>query len=864
MDAEKHEPDQIIAQGRALVRAIESIEALGAIASTDPVAAELTTAYKRQLQLITETAPHPAAEAILKEQVLVRSRRRCCVCHQFAGEDINVYHINTDVKDPPRTLGDAIVLCLRCHAEAVYAGSQRIADNEYSIQELHRYRDLWWEWCEEHPDINIPTSLPGIYGEHLYMPFPPPGPDVIPEPGPLPPGSRLLFPRNEFFVGRAEVLSALARALLPQPQSPPIPVLITQATQGLGGIGKTQLAVEFAYRYGRFFYGVHWLNGSQLNNLNAELALCGEEMDLPHWPEKQPEQVARTFQEWQGGGTRLVILDDLEDTDIDIVRGWLNRLSGGPIRLLITAKGSDWSTDLGLNLLPLDVFTIEESLALLNQHLPQAEASDATMELLANQLAGLPLALDLAGRYLAVHPHLSAINYLRLLQTVGESPSTAAWRESLGNLTKHDLRLAAAFALSWEAMTKEADRRLFLLASHCAPNCPIPYQILEEAAALGTDACDKSVATLASLGLVQIDEAGPIVHPLLAQYVRKLPEAEGALQALTTAMAWLAYAANTRMDRTNTPSWFVPLLPHVCAVIESAEKGPMRATEAMGMIRNSLGYYLDRVADHTQARRSFESALGVWQEIYGEISPQAATAHSNLGSALQGLGDLQGAIESFERALAIDEGIFGPDHPDVAKDLNDLGDALEAIGDPKGAWSAYVCALAILEHVLGTDHPDVATQLTKLGTILIELNDLERAREAFERALSILEKLLPPAHPRVRAARVNLSHLDSVASRGDLASLSRAAMRLIHTDGPERYFMCPDCGTVREEVDSADGTIAETSYHGLDDGVLSQTVIERAREILEQTKSRRSRQDKTIEKLRTFSDAHKAHPASKE
>jgi hypothetical protein len=130
MDTEKDRTQQTIVYGRALVRAIE---ALGAIATTDQVgqtlASQLITAYEQQIQAIIEASPGLVAEALLKEKVLIRSRHRCCVCHQFAGQNINVFNINPDVKEAPDSLENAIVLCLRCNAEAVYANSQNIPGN---------------------------------------------------------------------------------------------------------------------------------------------------------------------------------------------------------------------------------------------------------------------------------------------------------------------------------------------------------------------------------------------------------------------------------------------------------------------------------------------------------------------------------------------------------------------------------------------------------------------------------------------------------------------------------------------------------------------------------------------------------------
>ena len=826
MDTAKDKNQQSITYGRALVRAMEALEA---IATTDQVgqtlANQLIATYEQQLQGITETSPNLVAEALLKEKVLIKSRHRCCVCHQFAGQDINVFHVDPDIKDVPDSLENAIVLCLRCNAEAVYASSQNIPGNKYSPQELRRHRDLWWQWCEGNPDATIPTTVPGVHREHLYVPFPSPELDIIPEPGPLPPGSRLPFRRDALFTGRSESLSILARALLPQSPNPQSPVLITQAVQGAGGVGKTQLAVEFAYRYGRFFRGIHWLNCAPPQTPNAEIAACGEEMDLPYWPKEQSDQVARTLEEWREGEVRLVILDNVEN--MSAVRTWMERLRGSPVRLLLTARDSDWPVDLGLTLLPLDVFTPKESLAFLRQHIPSQLTADADLERLAGRLDHLPLALDLAGRYLAKNPQFALETYLHQVDAARRAPQLASWRERLGTPIGHDLNLASVFAISWQGISDEAARDLFLIAGRCAPNQSIPPQILEQATGLGPDECSEHLGVLADLGLIHVEDEGPIIHPLLSQYARALPKTESPLPAL----ARLAQTANKLMDRSGNVSHFVPLLPHVYAVTEGGERE--EDLEAIGTLWNSLGYYMDRVRNHAAAQAAFGRALSIWQLAYGPMNPQVATAHSNLGGALQALGDLSGALAAFERALAIDEKIYGPDHPDVAKDMNNLGNALLTIGDPRGAWSAYVCALAILEHVLGPDHPDVAAQHNRLGIVLQKLNDLVGAQAAFEQALHIFEGVLPSGHPYVRGVQENLEVLARIRDR---AAWAQQSMRPIPVGGPSQYFLCPECGAVREEVRANDGTIARVKYYGLNSDALSKLVIEKARAILEQIK----------------------------
>jgi hypothetical protein len=88
----------------------------------------------------------------IRDIALVKSHRRCCVCHEFGGRSVNVHHIEQEADGGPNTLGNAICLCLRCHAEAGHFNPRHPMGTKYSPAELRAHRDQWWKHCEDHPD----------------------------------------------------------------------------------------------------------------------------------------------------------------------------------------------------------------------------------------------------------------------------------------------------------------------------------------------------------------------------------------------------------------------------------------------------------------------------------------------------------------------------------------------------------------------------------------------------------------------------------------------------------------------------------------------------------------------------------------
>jgi HNH endonuclease len=104
--------------------------------------------------------PFPRA---VRDEALVKSHRRCCVCHEFGGRSVNVHHIHQEADGGANTIENAICLCLRCHAEAGHFNPRHPMGTKYSPDELRAHRDQWWQHCAKHPEEPFQPTLDVSY-----------------------------------------------------------------------------------------------------------------------------------------------------------------------------------------------------------------------------------------------------------------------------------------------------------------------------------------------------------------------------------------------------------------------------------------------------------------------------------------------------------------------------------------------------------------------------------------------------------------------------------------------------------------------------------------------------------------------------
>ena len=595
------------------------------------------------------------------------------------------------------------------------------------------------------------------------------------------------YSRNINFTGRESLLNSLRNALI---SGGTTALTQTQTVTGLGGVGKTQLALEYAYRHIDDYEVIWWVRSEEPVILANDYIELADRLGLEKGSGKTEELIDVVRQWFENNTVWLLIFDNAQNPH-DLTR-YLPKIGSGHV--IVTSRNPNWDSLAK----PLEILVFErpESLKFLLMRTGQRDEKAA--DALAEALGDLPLALEQAGAYVK-ETGISFEDYLKRFQEK---------RNKILRYGKPDTypeTIATTWEISVKAASKETPESLDLL-NLCAYLSPDLIQrsmlvkgsehLLDPlASTVKNDVkMDKALASLRRYSLIAFSGDGFFIHRMV-QAATQDRMGEEDRKKWGEAAVRLIDDAFPKDHLDNPQSWASCslLLPHALAAAGYSE-GLGVGLEATGRLLNNVGVYLRRRGEFDEAKTALQRALKIGEQVYGPDHPQVAIYVNNLGSVLRDLSDLKEARKCYERALKIDEKIYGPDHPAVARDVNNLGLVLRDQGDLQEARKCFERALKIGERVYGSDHPNVATDVNNLGSVLQDLGDLKEARKCFERALKIDEQVYGPDHPNVA---IDVNNLGSVLKDlGDLQEARKCFERALRIDekiyGPDHPAVARD------------------------------------------------------------------------
>ncbi|GAB3842122.1 FxSxx-COOH system tetratricopeptide repeat protein [Dactylosporangium cerinum] len=558
------------------------------------------------------------------------------------------------------------------------------------------------------------------------------------------PRVRNVAPRNPGFAGRDDLITRLHERLAAGGTT------VVQALHGMGGVGKTQLVIEYVYRFESDYDVVWWISaeqpeliGDQFSALGVELGLAGADTDAPT-AARALRSYLRQHDRW------LLVFDNANDPAH--LREWL---PDGHGHVIVTSRLEGWN-DLAAPV-EIGVLTRAESISLLRSYHPRLEADDAAG--LAEALGDLPLALAQAAGFLA-ETGMRSRDYIDLLasratQLLGEGPAGAYPRTLAATvllastqLTRVDpaalavLRLCAFFApepvpAEWFSRPPEDDGSVLRPLALAAGNI-IEFR--------------RSMARVASFGLAKVDVAGVQMHRLIQAIVRdQLADGE---RDVVRRHVEAVLTSNSPGDPADPPNWsgWGRLLPHLLAVEPARSDDPMLRQ----MICDACWYLLAR-GDATSAEEIAEELHRYWIGRFGEDHEDTLYAAACLARSYrdQGKHDIARTLDA--DILARRVRVLGQDAPLTLRSASNLALDLHALEDIEQARQLNQDTLERRRRTLGDNHPNTLTSASHLAADIREAGDIEAALALDQDTLTRRREVLGDNHPNTLISANNVA-----------------------------------------------------------------------------------------------------------
>ncbi|WP_430496838.1 FxSxx-COOH system tetratricopeptide repeat protein [Micromonospora trifolii] len=603
-------------------------------------------------------------------------------------------------------------------------------------------------------------------------------PDEVPMPARL-----ASLPRSpaDPFVGREADLQLLDQALHGHRAS-----VVTQAVYGLGGVGKSELALQYAARHIDVHPLIWWASAEDGEVLQESLAELARKLEPAHslLGSTTVDAAGWAMQWLQCHSNWLLVLDNVEDHAT--IAAFLAQVGRHGHIVITTRRNINWRGS--AKPLLLDVLTSDASVDLLVDLVGSPVEAEALADLAA-ELGYLPLALEQAGAYIA-EQRIAVAKYLNLLR---RKPAKAFLGVDEGGQASRTI--ARVWDITLEAIRGKDPRAEFLLRvmAYFAPD-NIPRRILV-ADASDADAADKSLGLLASYSMIILNQQSVAIHRLVQAVLREqdsdlYDEIFRTETPVATATRFLTDAVPHADPHINIGIWpaWRELTPHVDALTRATTDN--QATVGTAALLAKSAFFASTQGQHKVALPQERRALAITETRLGENHPVVGTRLFNLGQTLTALGAASEALPLLQRGLTITETARGREHPDVGIGLSHLARALTELGRPAEALPLRRRELAINEAVYAPDHPTVAIALNNLAGTLEALGKSAEALPLRERALVISEAAFGPDHPTVAIRLGNLAvTLTELGRPADALPLHQRSLAISETvlgrDHPE-------------------------------------------------------------------------------
>jgi len=562
------------------------------------------------------------------------------------------------------------------------------------------------------------------------------------------------YRRNPFFTGREDVIQRLHAALLASRTGAMSP---TQAITGLGGIGKTQTALEYAYRSRDEYRAVFWVRADTRETLISDFMAIAELLHLPEQHEQDQSRVAQAVRRWLNEHEGwLLILDNVEE--MQMIGDFLPEASNGHILLTTRAQALGTMAE-RIDLTPMDpgegALLLLRRAGIIGRDAPMDSMTYASWEKaqkIARLMDGLPLALDQAAAYIE-EAACGLSGYLERYQTHRRQLMKRRGREGAAHPEPITTTWSLAFAKVEQANAAAAE--LLRLCAFLHPDA-IPEEIIVqgapelgpvlEAVAIDPFAFDEAIAELRKFSLIYRDPQASILH--LHRLVQAVLKDQMDSEAQRLWAERTIGAVNRAFPEVDYTTWqqCQRCLPHARLCQELIAQWQIYTPQAAQLLHKAGTYLRDR-EQYEEAEQLLTQSQRLREQLFGTTHPDVAQSAHQLASLYWLRGQFEQAELCFLQAIAIRKQMLGPRHPAVADCLNDLALLYGNQGRYEQAETLYHQALSIYERDPQADSHAPANCLNNLAVLYHFEGKYNQAEPLLLRALDIWERHIGSAHP---------------------------------------------------------------------------------------------------------------------
>jgi tetratricopeptide (TPR) repeat protein/transposase-like protein/transcriptional regulator with XRE-family HTH domain len=581
------------------------------------------------------------------------------------------------------------------------------------------------------------------------------------------------YQRNPFFTGREDVLCQLTRMLGTEQSD-----VLSQATvlSGLGGVGKTQTAIEYAYRFVHEYTAVFWINAETTESLLSSTIAIAHLLDLPEIQEPKQDLVLAAVTSWLSThGKWLLILDNVED--LELVKDFLPSARSGSL-LFLTRQQTLGITSQVLNLEPM---TSEEGMDLLLRRArqPGIPLPDTSFpqELLVNHpmllsaaelvtlLGGLPLALDQAGAYIE-ETGCGVAGYLQ--RYCSQRKDVLARRGRHGG--EHPASVATTLVVSVQQIEREhpAAAELLRLCAFLHPEAIPEDLFITGISYLGALLApvvadpyrfDMALAALRSASLVaRFPERGDIAIHRLVQVVLQdqMDAAETRMWCeRVVRVVHAAFPGGKEFKHWAQCERYLVQAVACAPLVEQAEQALREGSELLF----KTGNYLMERGRYREAEPLLAQAISLGERQYGPDHAILIPWMMCQAELFWRRAQYDRAEQSLQHILSILEQQLEPDCLQIAETLGCLAGQYSGQGKHREEEVLLKRSLAIYESHPGPIHPRAATMFNNLATLYYEQGRYEEAELLYQRALALYKQSQEPSHSLIGNTLSNLATL---------------------------------------------------------------------------------------------------------